>query len=146
METTGPGAGAARRTFSRRARGVLFVAFVGLAAVLLAGCSSSRAETDDGSIEVSTLAGLGIPLNAVPGPGKCRIWRPGNPASRQSGQGSCRSLSDRVGAGTWLLRHPTPPDGGPDRVHLVVYGEEGPSLVRVFDRESGKMVRERSPE
>lgn len=28
-------------------------------------------------------------------------------------------------------------------MHLVVYGEDGPSLVRVFDRETGEIVRER---
>lgn len=143
METTGRAADAARRAPGPRTRAVLCLALAGL---LLAGCSSRRAGADDGSIEASTLVALGVPLNAVPGPGKCRIWRPGTPISQQSGRGSCRSLSRRVPEGAWLLRHPSPPEGGPDRVHLVVYGDDGPSLVRIFDRESGKMVRERPPE
>jgi hypothetical protein len=143
METTGHAADAAHGALGRRTGGVLCLL---LGALLLAGCSSRRAGADDGSIEASTLGGLGVPLNAVPRPGKCRIWRPGNPPSQQSGQGACRTLSRRVAGGAWLLRHPTPPEGGPDRVHLVVYGEDGPSLVRIFDRGTGKMVRERRPE
>lgn len=143
MESTGHTADPARRTPAPRAWGALFVA---LAVALLAGCTSSRAGADGGSAGASTLASLGIPLNAVPAPGKCRIWRPGNPASQQSGAGSCRSLGPRVHAGAWLIRHPTPPEEGPDRIHLVVYGEDGPSLVRVFDPATGEMLSERSPE
>lgn len=146
MATTGHAAGAVHRTLGGRTCGALVVA---LAAAFLAGCSSTRAgaeEGSDGSIEASTLGALGIPLSAVPGPGRCRIWRPGNPTMQQSGPGSCRSLARRVDAGGWLIRHPTPPEDGPDRVHLVVYGEEGASLIRIFDRESGRMIRERTPE
>lgn len=147
METTGHAAGETTRTLAARTYGALVVV---LAAVLVvAGCASGRGGAEDGSgesIEASTLVALGIPLGAVPRPGRCRIWRPGTPAARQSGPGSCRTLSRRVEAGGWLLRHPTPPEGGPDRVHLVVYGEDGPSLVRVFDGESGKVIRERTPE
>lgn len=143
MKTTGDGADLAHRALGRRAGGILCLA---LGALLLAGCSSSRGGADEGSIEASTLGALGVPLSAVPGPGRCRIWRPGNPTSQQSGPGACRTLSRRVAAGAWLLRHPEPPEGGPDRVHLVVYGEDGPSLVRIFDRGTGKLVRERPPE
>lgn len=139
METTGHAAG--------RAYGILLLA--ALAAVLAGGCASSGGGAEDGGradIEASTLGALGIPLSAVPRPGKCRIWRPGNPSTRQLGPGSCSRLERRVEAGGWLLRRPEPPEGGPDRVLLVVYGEDGPSMVRVFDRETGKMVRERVPE
>lgn len=146
METTGHSTGRTTRTLAGRTFGVLLVT---LAVAFATACASGRDGPADGSresIEASTLAALGVPLSAVPRPGRCRIWRPGNPASRQFGTGSCRVLERQVGAGEWLLRHPEPPEGGPDRVRLVVYGEEGPALVRVFDRGSGKMVRERPPE
>lgn len=141
--TTGDARGGSGQGLARRVAGAGCAAVL---TVLLAGCSAGRPAADDADIEPASLGALGIPLNAVPGPGKCRIWRPGNSASRQMGPGTCRRLAPRVDTGGWLLRHPAPPEDGPDRVHLVVYGEEGPSLVRIFELESGKLVRERRPE
>lgn len=116
----------------------------GVLAVLVAGCATGGSGGGGtGDIEAMSLTSLGIPLNAVPGPGKCRIWRPRSSVSNQLGPGSCSTLARRVGEGGWLLRHPVPPEGGTDRVHLVVYGSSGPSLVRVFDRQTGKMIRKR---
>lgn len=112
----------------------------------LAGCATGGAqerEADAGAGGPASLAALGIPKSSVPPPGKCRVWRPTSPSSQQLGVGSCRRLARRVGEGGWLLHHPVPDRGERDRVRLVVYGEEGPSLVRVFDRGTGELVRER---
>lgn len=142
---------ATRRTTRRRSRlrWTADAAWRAALVVLVAACAGPRTGRSggggSGDIEPSTLASLGIPLGAVPAPGKCRIWRPRSPSHQQMGPGPCRRLARRVGAGGWLLRHPVPPEGGPDRIHLVVYGEAGPSLVRVFDRRTGEMVRERGP-
>lgn len=107
------------------------------------GASAREAAAEQPAIEEpATIYALGIPLNAVPRVGKCRIWRPGVSFTRQPGPGSCESLSRRVPGGAWLLRRRAE---APDRVELVVYGDDGPSLIRVFGVENGELVRERMP-
>lgn len=147
MRSAGPAGESTRRIGGVRTVAAA-VAGAGVLAVGVACAAggTSSAGAGDGDIEPASLAAFGIPLWAVPGPGRCRIWRPRSPPSRQLGSGSCSRLSRRAGEGGWLLRRPVPPEDGADRVHLVVYGEDGPSLVRIFDRESGKMVGRRNPE
>ncbi len=45
-----------------------------------------------------------VPPGHYPGPGACRIWRPGVPAGQQELPGSCADLQNRVPAGAVLLR------------------------------------------
>lgn len=117
-----------------------------VAATLVSGCASTTSTSRSGEaeevMEPQTIYALGIPLNSVPPPGKCRIWRPGRPRSYQNGVGGCERLERRVPEGGWLLRHPEPAPGERDRVELVVYGADGPSMVRVFDTDHGELVTE----
>lgn len=124
-----------------------------LGLAVAAGCASGSGGSPDGAEpdppareaaaeEPATIYALGVPLNAVPRAGKCRIWRPGVSFTQQAGPGSCESLSRTVPEGAWLLRRRAE---APDRVELVVYGDDGPSLIRVFGVENGELIGERMP-
>lgn len=116
-----------------------------LAAACATGSSGNGSAGEEPVQEPQTIYALGVPLNAVPPVGKCRIWRPGKPQRHQTGFGSCPRLERRVPQDGWLLRHPEPAEGQPDRVELVFYRGDEPSLVRVFGTEDGKLIRERGP-
>lgn len=124
-----------------------------VALALAAGCASgsggsSGTQPDDRRArepaveEPGTIYALGVPLRAVPSAGKCRIWRPGVRPGHQSGAGACGTMSSRVPEGAWLLRRR---EAAPDRIELIVYGDDGPSLIRVFGAEDGQLLRERMP-
>ena len=50
-----------------------------------------------------------IPPAYIPAPGRCRIWIPERPASRQSPPGRCGRLEYRVPPGAWLVVAPYDP-------------------------------------
>lgn len=107
----------------------------------------------------SSAATLGIPPGHLPPPGQCRVWVPGRPPGHQRAPGACAVQATRVPPHGWLVfnpggGHPGKGRGKPGRgrghdrggggiqVKVTVYGERSPEVVRWFERESGKLVRE----
>lgn len=96
----------------------------------------------------ATAANLGIPGGHLPRPGECRIWVPGVPPGRQRTARSrpCAGIGREAPAGSWIVYRPTR-----DRrlVHVRVVDQRRPGVVvvvRVFDFDSGRFIREESPE
>lgn len=133
-----------------------------LAALLLGACSGAMASTDPGgrpdvaigsapTSGETTARELGIPPGHLPPPGSCRIWMPGQPPGHQSPPGACADLEGRVPEGGWLVYRPAGRSvghghGKKDKrvVRVTVYGAGGPSLLRVFDIATGRLLREES--
>jgi hypothetical protein len=83
----------------------------------------------------------------MPHPGECRVWIPGTPPGRQPRPRSrpCAGIERIAPAGSWIVYRP-----GAERrfVHVRVVDERRPGVVvrvRVFEAESGKLVREENP-
>jgi hypothetical protein len=114
---------------------------------------------------------LGVPPGHLPPPGSCAIWFPGEPPGHQPAPGDCALLATRVPAGAWLLYRPSVGEDGHGRgrgeghghgreeghghehgaggaavVRVTVYGDGGPSLVRIFDIATGHLLSEERPE
>jgi hypothetical protein len=95
----------------------------------------------------SSAATLGIPPGHLPGPGQCRVWKPGTPPGRQPRPRSrpCEGIAAAAPAGSWVVYRPT---GTRKLVHVRVVDERRPGIVvrvRVFEAETGKFVREETP-
>ena len=92
----------------------------------------------------STAVTLGIPPGHLPPPGQCRIWVPGRPPGQQRRAGSCATLERQVPAGAWLVYRP---DRDRRRVRVTVYDAKTPKVIviRTFDADSGKLLREEKP-
>lgn len=92
----------------------------------------------------STAVTLGIPPGHLPPPGQCRIWVPGRPPGQQRKAGACSTLERQVPAGAWLVYRP---DRDRKRVRVTVYGDKSPKVIviRYFDADSGKLLREEKP-
>lgn len=93
----------------------------------------------------STAATLGVPPGHLPPPGLCRIWIPGRPPGHQPRARSCDGIAADAPAGSWILYRP-----GEDKklVHVRVVDDRRAGVViriRVFEVESGKLVREEKP-
>lgn len=85
---------------------------------------------------------LHIPKGHLPPPGSCRIWYPNLPPGQQPPPGNCAELASRVPAGAWLLTRPLEER---EHVHVSVYDQSRPGVViiiRVFDGESGRFIRD----
>lgn len=135
-ETDG-GARRIRRRGWTAAAGLL--ALTGWLAVPGGGSAAAAQE----GYEPAPLYSMGVPTNAVPDPGKCRIWRPRNPPARQKGSGACERLARRVPEGAWLLRSLS--DRALDRqlVEVIVYGDRGGRFfVRLYDADTGEFIDE----
>ncbi|HXF95325.1 MAG TPA: hypothetical protein VNI61_04420 [Gemmatimonadales bacterium] len=123
-----------------------------VAAALALGCTRTVVVTPppepDDRRGPSTAVTLGIPPGHLPRPGQCRIWIPGTPPGRQPYARSrpCPGISRVAPAGSWIVYRPTRDRRlvhvrvvDPRRVGVIV-------IVRVFEAESGRFVREARPE
>ena len=95
----------------------------------------------------STAATLGIPSGQLPGAGQCRVWIPGLPPGRQRSAPStdCAGLARSAPAGSWVVYRPSDDQ---KVVHVRVVDERRAGVivtVRVFDVESGRLLREENP-
>jgi len=121
--------------------------------LLLASCTRStrtiivgptpQAEVVGGG--ASSAATLGVPPGHMPKPGECRICIPGSPPGEQPRpkSRSCEGIAALAPPGSWILYRPTA-----DRkvVHVRVVDERRVVVrVRVFEVESGRLVREETP-
>ena len=83
---------------------------LGLAAVVLAGCTAGGGTVviDPGPVVIHPqgvlLAPLDIPEGHLPPPGSCRIWFPELPAGQQPPPADCQELRYRVPPGAYLIR------------------------------------------
>ncbi|HKK26535.1 MAG TPA: hypothetical protein VKB18_00475 [Gemmatimonadota bacterium] len=132
---------------------------VPLLALLLAACSGAMASSDpspsvvvnSGSRGEATAHTLGIPPGHLPPPGSCRVWMPGEPPGHQPPSGDCSRLASRVPPGAWLLYRPATAGRGRGHakkdkrvVRVTVYGDAGPTILRVFDVATGRLLSEES--
>jgi hypothetical protein len=95
----------------------------------------------------SAAASLEIPAGQIPDAGECRVWIPGTPPGRQPRPKtrSCEGIAAAAPAGSWIVYRP-----GDDRkvVHVRLVDERRAGVVirvRIFDVETGKLVREENP-
>jgi hypothetical protein len=111
--------------------------------VVAAGCSR-RVVVVSTPPGPSTAVTLGIPPGHLPPPGQCRIWVPGRPPGQQRKAGPCSALEREVPPGAWLVYRP---DRDRRHVRVTVYDDKSPKVVvvRIFEAESGKLVREEKP-
>ncbi len=119
-----------------------------LALTVLPGCSKTVVVTPEPQPgRPSTAAALGVPPGHLPRPGECRVWIPGTPPGQQPGPRSrpCEGIAAAAPAGSWILYRPTR-----DRklVHVRVVDQRRAGVVivvRIYEAESGKFVREEQP-
>ena len=91
---------------------------------------------------------LGIAPRYLPEPGECLIWIPGVPQGQQRSRAfqDCDGTTRGAPAGSWVIYRPTR-----DRslVHVRVLDARRPGVVvvvRIFEVESGRFVRDTRPE
>lgn len=99
-------------------------------------------------VERPTVAALDIPPGHMPRVGECRIWIPGNPPGRQPRprSRSCQGIVQVAPLGSWIVYRPSR-DRRYVHVRLVDQRRAGViRLVRVFDYDSGRFIREEQPE
>jgi len=106
---------------------------------------------NSGSRGEATAHTLGIPPGHLPPPGSCRVWMPGEPPGHQPPSGDCSRLASRVPPGAWLLYRPATAGRGRGHakkdkrvVRVTVYGDAGPTILRVFDVATGRLLSEES--
>jgi hypothetical protein len=87
-------------------------------------------------------ARLGIPSGQLPRPGLCRVWIPGVPPGRQALARTCDNVLATAPPGSWVLHRPTQDRGQVQVFYLDAERPEVISRVRVFDTESGRLLRE----
>jgi hypothetical protein len=92
-------------------------------------------------------ASHGIPAGHLPKVDECRVWIPGVPPGRQTGERSrsCDGIVRVAPAGSWVVSRP-----GKDRKHVYIRVMDQRRTgvvvtVRVFDAASGAFVREDRP-
>jgi hypothetical protein len=88
-----------------------------------------------------------IPPGHLPDAGQCRIWLPGTPPGRQSGDRSrsCQGIAQGAPAGSWIVYRPAKDK---KHVHLRLVDQRRAGVVvtvAVFDVASGRFVREEKP-
>jgi hypothetical protein len=132
---------------------------VGSLLVALGGCGQATATQvpvpsgrPSASGSGNTARTLGIPPGHLPPPGLCRIWLPGDPPGHQPAPASCDRLAGHVPPGAWLVYRPAVAGRGRGHgkkdkrvVRVTVYGESGPSLIRIFDLATGSLLDEERP-
>jgi len=126
------------------------IAVLGLA--LVAGCTRTTRTVllvpevrSEGA--PSTAATLGVPPGHLPKPGECRVWIPGVPPGRQPRpkSRSCDGIAAIAPAGSWILYRPTA-DRKVVRVRILDERRAGVIVrIRVFEAETGRLVREETP-
>jgi hypothetical protein len=127
-------------------RGLLLASAAVAISVALTSCSRRTVVVtpppDEGGR--STAVTLGIPPGHLPPPGQCRIWVPGRPPGQQRRPGPCARLEREVPLGAWLVYRP---DRDRRRVRVTVYDDRRPRVIviRYFDADSGKLLREEKP-
>ncbi len=111
---------------------------------VLSGCSRRTVVVTQPAPGPSTAKTLGIPPGHLPDPGECRIWVPGRPPGQQRKAGPCATLERQVPPGAWLLYRPT---RDKKHVRVSVYDDKSPKVIviRYFEAEGGKLVREEKP-
>lgn len=125
-------------------RGLVWVAALAAASIVLTSCSRRVVVASPPPTGPSTAVTLGIPPGHLPPPGQCRIWVPGKPPGQQRRAGPCATLQRHVPPGAWLVYRP---DRERTRVRVTVYDEKSPKVIviRTFEAESGKLLREEKP-
>lgn len=127
-------------------RGLLLASALVAASIVLTSCTRRVVVVTPPPEEhgPSTAVTLGIPPGHLPPPGQCRIWVPGRPPGQQRRAGPCARLEREVPHGAWLVYRP---DRDRSRVHVAVYDDMRPKVVviRHFDADSGKLLREEKP-
>ena len=118
-----------------------------LAAVGLLGCgSSSHRNSDPLPVvfedrlvieETDDRSPLRIPPAELPGPGACRLWKPGRPLREQARAGACAQIEPTAPPESWILYRP---QQDPRLVHLRIVDPDRAGVVtqvRVYDAERG---------
>jgi hypothetical protein len=80
---------------------------------------------------------LSIPATALPGPGRCRLWKPGRPVREQAAPAACSTIEPNAAPGSWILYRPAQ---DPRLIHVRVVDPDQAGLVtqvRVYDAERG---------
>jgi hypothetical protein len=120
-----------------------------LVVTLLAACTRVVVTSAPGPTPArggpSTAVTLGIPPGHLPAVGRCRVWIPGRPPGQQARPRSCQGIRATAPAGAWIVYRP---DADRRHVHVHYVDERRAGiviLVRVFEAESGKYVRDGRP-
>lgn len=119
-----------------------------IAATALAGCARTMVIEGPprGPGPAASVHVLGVPPGHLPRPGMCRVWIPGMPPGRQPRARSCAGIAATAPAGTWILYRPSR-EPGVVHVHVVDEVRAGVVvMIRYFDVESGRYLREESPD
>ena len=116
-------------------------------ATALLGCgSSSNRNPDPAPVvfedrlvieETDDKSPLRIPLAELPGPGACRLWKPGRPLREQARAGACAQIEPTAPPESWILFRP---QQDPRLVHLRIIDPDRAgvvSQVRVYDAQRG---------
>ena len=80
---------------------------------------------------------LRIPAAELPGPGACRLWKPGRPLREQPRAGSCAQIEPAAPPESWILYRP---QQDPRLVHVRIVDPDRAGVVtqvRVYDAERG---------
>jgi hypothetical protein len=80
---------------------------------------------------------LRISSAELPGPGECRLWKPGRPLREQSRAGACAQIEPTAPPESWILYRPRQ---DPRLVHVRIVDPDRAGLVtqvRVYDAERG---------
>ncbi|HEX9703981.1 MAG TPA: hypothetical protein VGA20_01890 [Gemmatimonadales bacterium] len=125
---------------------LLAVGFLGCRTVIISPAPQQR--PPDERPAPSTAVTLGIPPGHLPRPGECKIWIPGTPPGRQPYRRSrpCAGIAQVAPPGSWIVYRPTR-----DKRHVYVRHVDQRRagviiLVRMFEWESGRYVRDARPD
>lgn len=80
---------------------------------------------------------LRISAAELPGPGECRLWKPGRSLREQSRAGACAQIEPTAPPESWILYRPRQ---DPRLVHVRIVDPDRAGLVtqvRVYDAERG---------
>lgn len=80
---------------------------------------------------------LRVPPAQLPGPGECRLWKPGRPVREQAAGGACAQIEPAAPPESWILYRPRQ---DPRLVHVRIIDADQAGLVtqvRVYDAARG---------